>query len=66
MELPESFNVPDPSAWERGHAEAARRAKGLHANTLDQALAAVTPFLDPLLQHQARGHWSPSAASWEP
>jgi hypothetical protein len=31
---------------------------------LDEAIAMVTPFLDPLLAGSARGRWDPQNAQW--
>jgi len=34
------------------------------ARTLDEAIATVTPFLDPILDAVARGRWDPKNARW--
>jgi hypothetical protein len=62
--LPQRFTVPDRGLWEPNYAKAASRARNLSAQTLDQALAAVCPFLDPLLQHTASGRWAPLTGQW--
>jgi hypothetical protein len=64
LTLPQRFEVPDRFTWERGYAAAARRANGLVARSLDQALALTCPFLDPLLQRSASGHWNPQLGIW--
>jgi len=63
--LPERFDVPDRAPWEIGYAAEARRSRGLSARTLDGALAAVRPFLDPLLANDVVGSWDPDRARWE-
>jgi hypothetical protein len=47
--LPEHFDVPDRAAWEAGYAREAERSMLPYAKTLDEALAVVRPFIDPLL-----------------
>ncbi|MGW9346328.1 nucleotidyl transferase AbiEii/AbiGii toxin family protein [Nocardiopsis flavescens] len=64
--LPRGFSVPDRGLWEPGYAAEAARALALPAATLDQALALVSPFLDPLFNGSARGDWDPRTASWGP
>jgi len=63
--LPSQFDVPDRALWESGYAAEARRAHGLSARTLDDALGVVRGFLDPLLDGSARGTWNPDHAAWE-
>jgi hypothetical protein len=55
--LPGSFDVPDRTLWEAGYAAEAKRSLLEAAQTLDEALAVVRPFLDPLLQGRANGVW---------
>lgn len=62
--LPESFNVPDRSLWERGYAAEARRSLLDTATTLDEALAIVRQFLDPLFDTRAAGTWNPTEQRW--
>lgn len=62
--LPVHFEVPDRALWERGYRAEARRAVGLQAIELDDALAAVLPFLDPLLAGTAQGRWDPAMRDW--
>lgn len=62
--LPARFDVPDRGLWERGYAAEARRAVALPVNTLNEALAHVRPFLDPLLAGAAVGTWHPDQAQW--
>jgi Nucleotidyl transferase AbiEii toxin, Type IV TA system len=64
VELPDRFDVPDREAWERGYAAEARRSLLDIAQNLDDALAIVGPFLDPLLGDVAVGRWDPEAMEW--
>lgn len=66
LELPRRFDVPDRDLWEPGYASEAKRSLLGAALTLDEALAVVRPFLDPLLKGSAGGTWNPSAAKWDP
>lgn len=63
--LPAPFDVPDRQLWERGYRSEARRTVGLMAVELDDALAVVRPFLDPLLAGTAEGDWDPSIQAWD-
>ena len=63
--LPKRFAVPDREMWERGYAAEARRSLLRSARTLDEALALVSPFLDPLLDGTAAGRWDPQRREWE-
>ena len=62
--LPARFSVPDRSLWERGYAAEAGRSLLPIAHTLDDALATVSPFLDPLLNGSAAGTWDPERSEW--
>jgi Nucleotidyl transferase AbiEii toxin, Type IV TA system len=62
LRLPARFTVPDRAMWERGYAAEAERSLLSTARTLDEALAVVAPFLDPLLDGSAQGAWS--EGSW--
>lgn len=62
--LPSSFDVPDREPWERGYAAEAGRSLLDIAQSLDEALAIIGPFLDPLLDGSARGHWDPEDGAW--
>lgn len=64
IKLPRQFSVPAPDLWERGYAAEAGRSLLPVARTLDEALAIVSPFLDPLLDGTARGTWEPKEARW--
>jgi hypothetical protein len=64
VELPDRFEVPDREAWERGYAAEARRSLLDIAQTLDEALEIVAPFLDPLLRGEAKGRWDSEAMAW--
>jgi len=65
LALPAGLDVPDRRLWEAGYAAEARRAVGLEARTLDDALALVRPFVDPVLAGAARGSWDPDQRRWE-
>lgn len=62
--LPMRFDVPDRSLWARGYAAEAARSLLTGALTLDEALAVVRPFLDPLLDGSAPGVWDPLSGRW--
>jgi hypothetical protein len=64
LELPAAFEVPDHTIWERGYRAEARRSVGFDALDLDTALAAVRPFLNPLLDGTATGAWDPQSQAW--
>ena len=62
--LPPRFDVPARDLWERGYAAEAGRSLLPEARTLDEALAVVRPFLDPLLDGTAAGQWHPKQGRW--
>jgi hypothetical protein len=62
--LPRHFDVPDRELWERGYAAEARRSLLTVARSLDEALAVVGCFLDPLLNGTAAGRWEPGERRW--
>ncbi len=62
--LPQTFDVPDRALWERGYAREAKESVLADAQTLDEALAIVRPFIDPLLQDTARGRWDHEHQRW--
>jgi len=64
MQLPGRFAVPDRRLWQRGYAAEAGRSLLPVARALDEAIATVTPFLDPLLNGTARDRWDPRNARW--
>jgi hypothetical protein len=64
IDLPEAFSVPDRELWEKGYAAEAGRSLLDTALTLDDTLAVVKPFLDPLLNGAAGGRWDPRAGRW--
>jgi hypothetical protein len=66
VHLPDRFDVPDRRLWEPGYAREARASVTPVSTTLDDALAAVSPFIDPLLHGSAAGRWHPLAQSWNP
>jgi len=64
ISLPTRFKVPDRDLWESGYGAEARRSLLPSAQTLDEALAIVTPFIDPLLDGSAEGVWDPAGGRW--
>jgi len=62
--LPARFSVPDRSLWARGYTAEASRSLLPVAHTLDEALATVSPFVDPLLDGSASGTWDPEHRQW--
>jgi hypothetical protein len=62
--LPRRFDAPDRALWEPGYAAEARRSLLPVADSLDEALAIVAPFLDPLLDRSAAGRWHPVRRRW--
>jgi hypothetical protein len=66
IELPQRFVVPDRELWEPGYAAEAERSLLVEAQTLEEALAIVGPFLDPPLEGRVRGRWDPESGDWVP
>ena len=64
LRLPAQFDVPDRQLWERGYAAEAARSLLPSARELDEALALVRRFVDPILVGSARGEWDPAAGRW--
>jgi hypothetical protein len=64
LTLPTQFDVANRMLWERGYVAEARRAVRVEARTLDDALAVVRPFLDPILDATASGAWAPDQRRW--
>lgn len=64
LPLPDHFEPPERALWEPGYAAEARRSLLTAELTLAQALARVTPFLDPLLDGTAVGFWEPGKQQW--
>jgi hypothetical protein len=62
--LPTRFDVPDTALWEPGYAAEARRAVIPTVTNLQDALAHVRPYLDPLLAGTATGFWDPERDRW--
>jgi len=60
------FDVPDREMWETGYARVAARAPGLDGfRTLHEALAVVTPFVDPIVTGgRTAGRWNPATGDW--
>jgi Nucleotidyl transferase AbiEii toxin, Type IV TA system len=63
--LPVRFDVPHRELWDRGYASEAGRSLLPIARTLDEALAIVRAFLDPVLSGNAEGVWNPKSGRWE-
>ncbi|MGH7747018.1 MAG: nucleotidyl transferase AbiEii/AbiGii toxin family protein, partial [Candidatus Dormibacteria bacterium] len=64
IQLPGRFSVPDRGLWEAGYAREAARSVLPIARTLDEALALVSPFIDPVLDATAAGVWDAPAKEW--
>ena len=64
LRLPDRFDVPDRTLWERGYAAEARRSLLPIARDLDEAVEVVRPFLDPMLDGSAQGTWDPQSRAW--
>ena len=62
--LPRSFEVPDRDLWMRGYAAEASRSSLGRAETLDEALAEVDEFINPILSGTATGWWDADAREW--
>jgi hypothetical protein len=63
---PKRFDAPDRTLWEPGYAKEAARSLLPSARTLDEALAVLRPFVDPLLDHTATGEWDRARSEWVP
>jgi hypothetical protein len=61
---PPSFRVPDRGLWEPGYASAAKKSLLIVGRSLDEAIAIVVPFVDPLPAGGASGGWDPNADAW--
>jgi hypothetical protein len=64
LHLPQAFDVPDRDRWDVGYAAEARRSLLPAGRTLDEALALVKRFIDPLLIGNAQGNWDPKSQRW--
>lgn len=64
LTLPDGFSVPDLGLWEPGYLAEAERSLLPVARTLEEALAVVRSFIDPLLAGTASGRWDPAAGRW--
>ncbi len=62
--LPQAFDVPDRALWEPGYRREAAESVLTDAHTLDEALAIVRPFVNPLLQGTADGRWDHKHEDW--
>lgn len=59
------LRAPDPQ-WPARYADLARSEPSVaeHWPTIDEALAAAKPLVDPALAGTARGRWNPTTATW--
>ena len=64
LALPARFDVPDRHFWEAGYAAEARRSVLAVGRTLDEALAIVRAFIDPVLDGSATATWDNTAGTW--
>jgi hypothetical protein len=64
LRLPITFDVPDRRLWDSGYAAEASRSLLPVGRTLDEALTLVQPFVNPLLNRTATGHWDPESRQW--
>lgn len=64
LSLPGAFDIPDRGLWRPGYAAEARKSLLTNATTLDDALAAIRPFIDPILDRRANGTWNPERQLW--
>ena len=62
--LPDHFVVPDRELWQPGYTAEARRSLLPIAQTLDDAIAIVRPFVDAVLDSSAVGHRNPATRAW--
>jgi hypothetical protein len=62
--LPNRFDVPDRELWKTGYESEAQRSLLPLAQTLDEALAIVRPFVDALLDETPIDHWDPTTLQW--
>lgn len=62
--LPQTFDAPDRDLWETGYAREAAESLLADAKSLDEALAFVRPFIDPLLRGEASGTWDHRRSEW--
>jgi hypothetical protein len=65
LALPAHFSVPDRALWATGYAREASRSLLSVGQTLDEAMAIVRPFIDPLLAGTASGSWDHLERRWK-
>ena len=61
---PTRFQAPDYASWRTGYAAEAQRSLLTAEQSLDDALAAVAPFVNPLFDGSVHGRWSPRERRW--
>lgn len=64
LPLPGVFDVPDRGLWQAGYAAEARRSLLTTCRTLDEAVAFVRHFIDPILNGTAVGTWDRGSLEW--
>ena len=64
ISIPDRLDVPARALWERGYARTASDSLLPVAHTLDEALAIVRLFAEPLFDGSARGAWNPDSRAW--
>ena len=64
LQLPTHFDVPDHRLWDTGYRREARQSLLRIGQTLDEALAIVRPFVNPILKGTASGSWDPDGRTW--
>ena len=64
LTLPDQFDVPDRSLWEQGSAAEDTATLLDTARTLDEAIAIISGFVDPLLGGTTVGVWDRHFGAW--
>jgi hypothetical protein len=64
LSLPARFDAPERKLWQPGYGAEARRSLLTAGRTIDDVLAIVRPFIDPVLDGSATGSWDPVEATW--
>ena len=64
LTLPHKFDVPDRTLWEQGYSAEARRSLLNTARTVEEALAAVGAFVDPVTRRHRGRSLGPDSGEW--